>query len=194
MKVAVLKYNAGNIQSVLFALQRLGVEPVWTDDPAVIQSADKVIFPGQGEASNAMRYLRDRGLDEVILNLRQPVLGICIGLQLLCKYSEEGSTDCLGVFEEEVVRFKPGLKVPHMGWNTLENRQGSLLEGMSSPAYLYYVHSYYAKVGAHTVATTNYGVDFSALLQKDNFYAVQAHPEKSGRDGELILKNFLRKA
>ena len=191
MKIAVIKYNAGNIQSVLFALQRLGVDPVWTDDPAVINSADKVIFPGQGEASNAMRYLRDRGLDKVILNLRQPVLGICIGLQLLCKHSTEGNTTCLGVFEEEVVKFSGELKVPHIGWNTLENMEGPLLKGLQSPAYLYYVHSFYAKKGKETTATTNYMVDFSAVMQKDNFYAVQAHPEKSGKDGEIILKNFL---
>lgn len=193
MKIAVIKYNAGNIQSVLFALERLGVEPVWTDDSDTIRSADRVIFPGQGEASSAMRYLRERELDKLIIDLKQPVLGICIGLQLLCKHSTEGNTQCLGIFDEEVVKFEKGLKVPHMGWNTLENRQGPLLEGLSSPAYLYYVHSYYAKVGKQTVATTPYGIDFSAVLQKDNFYAVQAHPEKSGKDGELILKNFLRK-
>lgn len=191
MKVAVIKYNAGNIQSVLFALQRLGVDPVWTDDPAMIKAADKVIFPGQGEASNAMRYLRERGLDEVILSLTQPVLGICIGLQLLCKHSTEGNTTCLGVFNEEVIKFGPGLKVPHIGWNTLENMKGPLMEGITAPAYLYYVHSYYAKTGKETIATTNYMVDFSAVLQKNNFYAVQAHPEKSGKDGEMILKNFL---
>lgn len=191
MKVAVIKYNAGNIQSVLFALQRLGVEPVWTDDPAVIKAADKVIFPGQGEASNAMKYLRERELDQVILSLKQPVLGICIGLQLLCKHSTEGNTTCLGVFDEEVIKFGAGLKVPHIGWNTLENMKGPLFTGLKSPAFLYYVHSYYAKKGAETTATTNYMVDFSAVLQKDNFYAVQAHPEKSGKDGEQILKNFL---
>lgn len=191
MKVAVIKYNAGNIQSVFFALQRLGVEPVWTDDPELIQSADKVIFPGQGEASNAMRYLKERGLDKLIVGLKQPVLGICIGLQLLCKYSAEGDTPCLGVFDEEVVRFDEGLKVPHVGWNTIEDKQGPLLKNLTSPAYLYYVHSYYAKVGKQTVATTYYGVPFSAIMQKDNFYAVQAHPEKSGKDGEQILKNFL---
>lgn len=191
MKVAVIKYNAGNIQSVLFALQRLGVEPIWTDDPAVIKAADKVIFPGQGEASNAMKYLRERELDQVILSLKQPVLGICIGLQLLCKHSTEGNTTCLGVFDEEVIKFGAGLKVPHIGWNTLDNMEGPLFTGLKSPAFLYYVHSYYAKKGVETTATTNYMIDFSAVLQKDNFYAVQAHPEKSGKDGEQILKNFL---
>src|SRR5690606_10333434 len=133
MKVAVIKYNAGNIQSVLFALQRLGVDPVWTDDPAIIKAADKVIFPGQGEASNAMKYLRERGLDEVILSLRQPVLGICIGLQLLCKHSTEGNTNCLGVFDAEVIRFGAGLKVPHIGWNTLEDMEGPLFARLKSP-------------------------------------------------------------
>lgn len=192
MKIAVIKYNAGNIQSVLFALKRLGVSPVWTDDPDQIQSADKVIFPGQGEASNAMKYLRERKLDKLILGLKQPVLGICIGLQLMCKHSAEGDTECLGIFDEEVVRFNEGLKVPHVGWNTIKNRKGPLMEGLTPQAYLYYVHSYYAKVGPQTVATTDYGVPFSAVMQKDNFYALQGHPEKSGKDGEQILQNFLK--
>lgn len=193
MKVVIIKYNAGNIKSVFFALERLGIAPIWTDNPEVISTADRVIFPGQGEASSAMKYLRERKLDQLIVGLKQPVLGICIGLQLLCKHSEEGNTECLGVFEEKVVKFHKGLKVPHMGWNTLENKSGALLEGLGTTPYLYYVHSYYANVGKQTVATTNYGIDFSAVLQKDNFYAVQAHPEKSGKDGEMILKNFLRK-
>ncbi len=192
MKIAVIKYNAGNIQSVLFALKRLDVTPTWTDDPDVIQSADKVIFPGQGEASNAMKYLRERELDKLIKGLKQPVLGICIGLQLMCKYSAEGDTECLGIFDEEVVRFNEGLKVPHVGWNTIKNKKGPLMEHLSSPAYLYYVHSYYAKVGPQTMATTDYGVPFSAVMQQDNFYAVQGHPEKSGKDGEQILRNFLQ--
>lgn len=191
MKVAILKYNAGNVQSVIYALQRLGLEPRLTDDIEYIQQADRVIFPGQGEASSAIRYLQSRKLDELIVSLKQPVLGICIGLQLMCSHSEEGDTPCLGIFKEKVKKFPPKDKVPHIGWNTLETRKGKLLEGLSEEAYLYYVHSYYAEIGPETVGETQYILPFSAVMEKDNFYAIQAHPEKSGKDGERILKNFL---
>jgi len=191
MNVAIIKYNAGNVQSVIYALQRLGLEPRLTDDPEYIASADKVIFPGQGEASSAIRYLKSRKLDELIVHLKQPVLGICIGLQLMCSHSEEGDTPCLGIFKEKVKKFPPKDKVPHIGWNTLETRQGKLLQGLREDAFLYYVHSYYAELGPETVGETHYILPFSAVMEKDNFYAIQAHPEKSGHDGELILKNFL---
>lgn len=191
MKVAIIKYNAGNVQSVIYALQRLGLEPQLTDDIEYIQQADRVIFPGQGEASSAIRYLHSRKLDELIVSLKQPVLGICIGLQLMCSHSEEGDTPCLGIFKEKVKKFPPKDKVPHIGWNTLETRKGKLLKGLSEEAYLYYVHSYYAELGPETVGETHYILPFSAVMEKDNFYAIQAHPEKSGKDGERILKNFL---
>lgn len=191
MKVAIIKYNAGNVQSVIYALQRFGLEPQLTDDVEYIQQADKVIFPGQGEASSAIRYLKSKKLDELIINLKQPVLGICIGLQLMCSHSEEGDTPCLGIFKEKVKKFPPQDKVPHIGWNTLDNKKGTLLRDLRDDAYLYYVHSYYAEVGDETVGETNYILPFSAAMEKDNFYAIQAHPEKSGKDGEQILKNFL---
>ncbi|GAB4495149.1 MAG: imidazole glycerol phosphate synthase subunit HisH [Saprospiraceae bacterium] len=199
MKIAIVKYNAGNVQSVLFALERLGVEAVWTDDPDELRSADRVIFPGVGEASSAMRYLRERGLDEVIRSLQQPVLGICLGLQLFCRYSEENDTTCLGIFDTDVRLFPshltshtPHLKVPHMGWNNLSHLRGALFEGVMEESFVYFVHSYYAEISPATVAATNYGVDFSAALQRDNFYAVQFHPEKSGPVGQQILRNFLK--
>lgn len=191
MKVAIIKYNAGNVQSVIYALERRGIEPILTDDESLIRSADKVIFPGQGEAKTAMRYLKEKNLDKIISDLKQPVLGICIGLQLLCKHSEEGDTPCLGVFDLNVKKFEPLSKVPHIGWNTLDNLKGSLFEGMNDDLYVYYVHSFYAETGNETVATTNYINTFSAALHKDNFYAIQAHPEKSGIVGEKILENFL---
>lgn len=191
MKVAIIKYNAGNVQSVIYALQRFGLEPELTDDVEYIQKADKVIFPGQGEASSAIRYLKSKKMDELIVNLKQPVLGICIGLQLMCAHSEEGNTPCLGIFKEKVKKFPPQDKVPHIGWNTLETKKGILLKGLREDAYLYYVHSYYAEVGEETVGETHYILPFSAVMEKDNFYAIQAHPEKSGKDGEVILKNFL---
>lgn len=191
MKIAIIKYNAGNVQSVIYALQRFGLEPELTDDVEYIQNADKVIFPGQGEASSAIRYLKSNKLDELIVNLKQPVLGICIGLQLMCSHSEEGNTPCLGIFKEKVKKFPPQDKVPHIGWNTLDTKEGVLLKGLREEAYLYYVHSYYAEVGEETVGETNYILPFSAVMEKDNFYAIQAHPEKSGKDGEVILKNFL---
>lgn len=195
---AVVKYNAGNIQSVLFALERLGAEAVWTDDPALLRRADRVIFPGVGEASSAMHYLRERGLDAVIRSLRQPVLGICLGLQLFCRHSEEYDTDCLGIFDLAVRRFPPPvagtddpLKVPHMGWNRLHNLRGPLFAGLDTDEYMYFVHSFYAESSPEAVATAHYGRMFSAGLQRDNFYALQFHPEKSGVAGQRILQNFL---
>lgn len=199
---AIVKYNAGNIQSVLFALERLGHEAIWTDDPAILNSADRVIFPGVGEASGAMRYLRERGLDEVICGLQQPVLGICLGLQLFCRHSEENDTDCLGIFDVAVRRFSgqnpdasPGsdlLKVPHMGWNNLSHLRGALFEGIAEGSFVYFVHSYFADADPAAIATARYGENFSAALQRDNFYAVQFHPEKSGDTGRKILENFLK--
>lgn len=193
MKVAVVKYNAGNVQSVLYALERLGVNPLHTDDHQEIATADKVIFPGQGEASSAMSYLKRKGLDKVLTSLHQPFLGICIGLQLMCRHSEEGDTDCLGIFDLDVKKFKvgrPGYKVPHMGWNRIACNDSKLLAGLSDP-FLYYVHSYYAELGAETIGTTDYLFPFSGALHKDNYYAVQAHPEKSSEPGQKILTNFL---
>ena len=191
--VAIVKYNAGNIQSVLYAMQRLKQEAVWTDDPAVLRSADKVIFPGVGEASSAMRYLRERGLDAVLASLTQPVLGICLGLQLFCRHSEEVNTDCIGIFDTAVRRFSGagGLKVPHMGWNTLHDLEGPLFEGVPKGSYVYFVHSYYAEQDAATTAACTYGETFSAGMHRGNYYAVQFHPEKSGDTGQRILQNFL---
>lgn len=192
MSVVIINYNAGNVQSVTYALLRLGVEPLLSDDPEEILSADKVIFPGVGEASTAMRFLKERGLDEVIKSLKQPVFGVCLGLQLMCKHSEENNTDCLGIFDVEVKKFEPKLKVPQMGWNSLEKMNSPLFDGLQSEPYVYYVHSYYAELSEWTVAETEYVNRFSAALQKDNFYALQAHPEKSGKVGEKILENFLQ--
>ena len=205
MKVAVVKYNAGNIFSVIHALQRMGVEPLLTDSPRELFSADRVIFPGQGEASNAMHYLRQRGLDQVIVSLRQPVLGICIGQQLLCRHSEEGDVDCLGVFDADVKRFVPLRhedKIPHMGWNTLtpalSNAEEAtsapfppLLKGLGKAPFVYFVHSYYVPVCKDTATVTEYIHPFSSAMHKDNFYATQFHPEKSGAVGQQILHNFL---
>lgn len=192
MSVVIVNYNAGNVQSVTYALQRLGVEPVLSDEPEVIQSADKVIFPGVGEASTAMRFLKEKQLDQVIRSLKQPVFGVCLGLQLLCKHSEENDTECLGIFDVLVRKFEPKLKVPQMGWNNLEKMNSPLFDGLPEEPYVYYVHSYYAELSEWTVAETDYVNRFSAALQKDNFYALQAHPEKSGKVGEQILTNFLR--
>lgn len=213
MKVAIVKYNAGNIFSVVHALQRMGVEPLLTDSPEELRSADRVIFPGQGEASNAMRYLRQRGLDKLIPSLTQPVLGICIGQQLMCRHSEEGDVDCLGIFNAEVKRFVPRRhedKIPHMGWNeivapSLLPLWGSTTAAVPSPLFkelpqmgsregapfVYFVHSFYVPVCEHTSAVTEYILPFSAAMQKDNFYATQFHPEKSGEVGQRILRNFL---
>ena len=235
MNVAVVKYNAGNIYSVIHALQRLGVNPILTDDPELLQKADKVLFPGQGEASNAMRYLREHNLDNIIRDLKNPILGICIGQQLMCRHSEEGDTDCLGIFDANVLRFVPQKhedKVPHMGWNQLSFAQNEelrmkaaiereesdarisypeceqarpkvkneefagavkdgLFKGFTEGEFVYFVHSFYVPVCENTIATTDYIKPFSAALHKDNFYATQFHPEKSGSVGERIIKNFL---
>jgi glutamine amidotransferase len=191
MKVAVIKYNAGNIQSVRIALERLSLTPKVTDDPDIITRSDKVIFPGVGEASSAMEYLKERDLDQLLLNLKIPVLGICLGLQLMCRYSEENDTDCLGLFDTTVRRFPPGDKVPHMGWNTICNLKGSLFKDIPEKSFVYFVHSYFAETIPTTIAGTNYILDFASALEKDNYFAVQFHPEKSGSIGEKILKNFL---
>ena len=192
MKLVLIKYNAGNIQSVSFALERLGVDFSITDDPQQILAADKVIFPGVGEASTTMAYLRARKLDQVITGLRQPVLGICLGMQLMCKYSEENKTECLGIFDESVKLFhaKDDLKVPHMGWNNLTLSDGWLDPHLENN-FAYFVHSFYVPVNSHTSAITNYINPFSAAMHKDNFYAVQFHPEKSAETGVLVLKSFL---
>lgn len=191
--IAIIKYNAGNVQSVQYALQRLNVESVVTDDAAEIKNADKIIFPGVGHAAAAMQYLQDRKFDELIVSLSQPVLGICLGLQLMCKYSEEGNTNCLGIFDEDVKLFEPenGEKVPQIGWNGIYDFHSELFEGLKQGDFVYAVHSYYAALGNETVAATNYIRPYSAALQKNNFYAVQFHPEKSGAVGEMILKNFI---
>ncbi|MBP5409581.1 MAG: imidazole glycerol phosphate synthase subunit HisH [Prevotella sp.] len=194
MNVAIVKYNAGNVYSVVNALKRLGIEPLLTDDAEQLSKADRVIFPGQGEARGAMEYLKERHLDEVIRNLRQPVLGICIGQQLLCKHSEEGDVDCIGVFDTEVKRFQPKRhedKVPCMGWNNLKLRENKLFEGLSENPYVYFVHSYYVPVCEDTAAVADYILPYSAAMHKGNFYACQFHPEKSGKVGEQIIKNFL---
>lgn len=194
MKVAVVKYNAGNIQSVMNALRRVGVDPVLTDNPVELRKANRVIFPGQGEASHAMEYLQTHGLDQVIKSLTQPVLGICIGQQLMCEHSEEGNVDCLGIFPAQVLRFHPQKheqKVPHMGWNQLENVQDPLLEGINEGAFVYFVHSFYVPTTDYTIATTNHILSFSSAMRKGNFMATQFHPEKSGSVGERILTNFL---
>lgn len=191
MKAVLIKYNAGNIQSVSFALERLGIEFVITDNEEQIRSADKVIFPGVGEASTTMAYLRDKKLDAVITALRQPVLGICLGMQLMCQHSEENDTTCLGIFDERVKRFLPegDLKVPHMGWNQLQLKD-AWLDPKLENQYAYFVHSYYVPVNSYTSAITEYIHPFSAAMHRDNFYAVQFHPEKSAEAGELVLKSF----
>jgi glutamine amidotransferase len=193
MKTVIIKYNAGNVQSVMYALERIGASYLLTDDEAEIRSADKVIFPGVGEASTAMAYLRQRGLDKVIPSLKQPVLGTCVGMQLLCRYSEEGNTTCMGVFDVDVRRFDqtPGFKVPHTGWNNLTDMQGPLTEGITENPYVYFVHSYCADVCPETSAICTYVRPFSAMLQKANFYAAQFHAEISGNVGQRILENFL---
>jgi glutamine amidotransferase len=194
MKIVIIKHNAGNIQSVLYALERLGVTATVTDNGEAIKKADKVIFPGVGEASTAMHYLKERGLDKVIVNLKQPVLGICLGMQLMCAYSAENDTTCLGIFEEQVKLFIPtdvSTKVPQIGWNTIGSLKTNLFTGVSEESYAYFVHGYYAAIGKHTIATTNYVQPYSSALHKDNFYGVQFHPEKSAILGEQIIQNFL---
>jgi imidazole glycerol-phosphate synthase subunit HisH len=217
MNLAIIKYNAGNIQSVLYALERIGRQATVTDDPALIRAADKVIFPGVGEASTAMDYLKERGLDRLIRELRQPVLGICLGLQLMCSHSEENDTECLGIFEEKVKKFDPAaaagganggsggtrnrlkgdsgaggaFKVPQIGWNNIYDLRTPLFEGVASGRYCYFVHGYYAALGEHTIARTDYIQPYSSALHKGNFYGVQFHPEKSAQVGERILNNFI---
>jgi glutamine amidotransferase len=193
MKIAVIKYNAGNIRSVAFALERLQVDYTITDQPEEIQQADKVIFPGVGEASSTMRYLKDNRLDHLIRSLKQPVLGICLGMQLMCKHSEENDTPCLGIFDETVRLFLPmhHEKVPHMGWNTLTTINGWLPSDLRDQ-FVYFVHSYYVPLSVHTIAQTQYIQAFSSAMQKDNFYAVQFHPEKSGTVGEKVIQAFLQ--
>ena len=194
MNIAIVKYNAGNIRSVIGALDRLGVSPLLTDNEEELRRADKVIFPGVGEASTTMEYLKAHCLDRVIKDLKQPVLGICLGQQLMCSHSEEGDADCLGIFDVPVLKFIPERhedKVPHMGWNTIETKGEGLFRGFTGPEYVYFVHSFYVPVCEWTAAKTDYILPFSASLHKDNFYATQFHPEKSGATGERILKNFL---
>ena len=195
MKITIVKYNAGNIQSVLYALERIGMEAVVTDDPEQLHAADKVIFPGVGEASTAMNYLKERKLDQVITQLRQPVLGICLGMQLMCRYSEENDTPCLGIFDEPVKHFKPTaelpVKVPQIGWNNIYGLKTGLFKGLPDNSFCYFVHGYYAALGEHTIATADYIQPYSAGLHRDNFYGVQFHPEKSAAAGEQILRNFL---
>ncbi|AKA36308.1 MAG: imidazole glycerol phosphate synthase subunit HisH [Muricauda sp.] len=198
MKLVIIDYGAGNIQSIQFAFQRLGVDAVLTHDKEEIMKADKVIFPGVGEASSAMQKLCESGLDKIIPDLKQPVLGICLGMQLMCNSSEEGDTKGLGIFDTEVVKFKSpqplkgGLKVPQIGWNEIKNLKTDLFHGVSENDYIYLVHSYYAPICNETIAVANYGLDYSAALAKDNFYGVQFHPEKSSKVGARILDNFLR--
>jgi glutamine amidotransferase len=206
VNTVIIKYNAGNIQSVLYALERIGIGAMVTDDPEQIRAADKVIFPGVGEASTAMSYLKERRLDELIRELKQPVLGICLGMQLMCRYSEENDTPCLGIFPEEVKKFDPAaqneskgsdggvagtLKVPQIGWNNIYDLGSPLFSGVEENSYCYFVHGYYAARGVHTIATTDYVQPYSSALHKDNFYGVQFHPEKSARVGARVLQNFL---
>jgi imidazole glycerol-phosphate synthase subunit HisH len=194
MNLVIIKYNAGNIRSVLYALERIGAEALVTDDHSLIRQADKVLFPGVGEASTAMRYLKERKMDKLISDLKQPVLGICLGMQLMCSYSEENDTACLGIFNTRVRRFDPadGLKIPQIGWNRVEKASGALFKGIVDEPFCYFVHSYYAECCAETTATTNYGKTFGSAMGKGNFYGVQFHPEKSAAAGEQILKNFIQ--
>ena len=194
MNVVIIKYNAGNVCSVINALHRLGVSTTVTDNSELIRKADCVLFPGQGEASYTMRYLREKGLDEVICSLTQPVLGICIGMQLMCRHSEEGDTDCLGIFDVGVKRFvptEPQFKIPHMGWNSIGNLKSPLFKGIDNGEFVYFIHSYYIPDNDNSIAECNYIHSFCASLNKDNFYATQFHPEKSGSVGERIIENFL---
>jgi|SRR3954464_7905771 len=192
MKLVIVKYNAGNIRSVTFALERLGIHATVTDNKEEILSADKVIFPGVGEASSAMSYLKERELDKVIVSLKQPVLGICLGMQLMCNYSEEGDTACLGIFDQQVKKFRSTLKVPQIGWNKINGLRSPLFNGIKENEYMYFVHSYYAELGNNTIALTNYDIVYSSALHKNNFYAAQFHPEKSSTAGQKVLENFIK--
>ncbi|RXM52860.1 MULTISPECIES: imidazole glycerol phosphate synthase subunit HisH [unclassified Chryseobacterium] len=189
--IAIIKYNGGNVSSVQNALNRLNISSVITDDQEVIRNADKVIFPGVGEASSTMKLLKEKGLDKIIPTLKQPVLGICLGMQLMCKGNEEGNTEGLGIFDIKVKRFPPLELVPHMGWNTVSEQKSSLLSGIIPENGVYFVHSYYCELSEYTTSVCDYILPFSASLQKDNFYAVQFHPEKSGSIGSKILNNFI---
>ncbi len=194
MEIVIIKYNAGNIQSVLYALERIGKTALVSDDHDTIRQAKKVIFPGVGEASSAMRYLKDRRLDELIRELTQPVLGICLGMQLMCRYSEENDTDCLGIFDEPVKKFDAavtGIKIPQIGWNKVEKTSSPLFQGIKEGSFFYFVHSYYAALGLHTIGQAEYILPYSAALHRDNFYGVQFHPEKSASAGEQLLTNFI---
>jgi imidazole glycerol-phosphate synthase subunit HisH len=195
MNLVIIKYNAGNILSVSFALERIGVNAIVTDNAEDIMKADKIIFPGVGEASSAMKYLKERKLDEVIKNLQQPVLGVCLGMQLLCKHSEENDTDCLRIVPVSVKKFQPNinktLKIPQIGWNSIYNLESNLFTNVEENSYIYNVHSYYAEDSEYTISTCNYGIEYAAAIKKDNFYGVQFHTEKSAKAGETILKNFI---
>lgn len=192
MKIAIIDYGAGNIKSVQFALKRLGYEGICTADPAIIQAADKVIFPGVGEASSAMSALKKTGLDKLIPTLKQPTFGICLGMQLMCDFSEENSTKCLGIFPERVEKFKGNFKIPHMGWNQIFDYKSLIFNDLQKKSDVYFVHSFYVPISEFSACTANYGSPFSAALQRDNFYGCQFHPEKSGVVGEQILRNFLK--
>lgn len=193
MKTVIIKYNAGNVQSVMYALDRIGASYLWTDNEDEIRTADRVIFPGVGEASTAMNYLREKGLDKVIPTLTQPVLGTCVGMQLMCSHSEENDTTCMGIFDIHVKRFQSDTyKVPHVGWNNIFDYKNGLTAGLNENSFMYFVHSYYAELSPYTVATCDYVQPFSAMLQKDNFYAAQFHTEISGKEGQQIIENFLK--
>jgi glutamine amidotransferase len=192
MKIVIINYGAGNIQSIMFAIERLGYKAVLSNNPDEIKSADKVIFPGVGEASYAMKMLKESGLDTLIPTLKQPVFGICLGMQLMCNNSEEGNTEGLGIFDVDVIKFSPKVKVPQMGWNTIYNLKSDLFKGIAENEYMYLVHSFYAPICAETIATTHYELEYSSALENENFYGTQFHPEKSGDIGERILGNFLK--
>jgi glutamine amidotransferase len=192
MKIVIINYGAGNIQSIMFAIERLGYKAVLSNNPDEIKAADKVIFPGVGEASYAMKMLKESGLDVLIPTLKQPVFGICLGMQLMCNHSEEGDTKGLGIFDVDVVKFSSKVKVPQMGWNNIYNLKSNLFKGIAENEYMYLVHSFYAPICAETISTTNYELEYSSALENDNFYGTQFHPEKSGDVGEQILKNFLK--
>lgn len=191
MKVAIIKYNAGNVCSIYNAINRLGIEPIITDNSEQILTADKIIFPGVGEASSAMQYLKQHNLDSVIKDLKQPLLGICLGMQLLCRFSEENNTPCLGIFNQDIKKFTLSNKIPQIGWNSIDTLSSELFKGINNNEYVYFVHSYYAEISENTIAATDYGIKYSSALQKGNFYATQFHPEKSGFIGSKIIENFI---